>query len=247
MIKHIPIFFLLAALALTSCNPAFFYRPASIQPDHADVVYSHGVPALRTTVQGCEVVAELTSKGERDMSLNLYIRNNTDSAFTFFPREVEAHGFNSVSRRTPYRVFGADEYIRWKNNRDAWIAAGVIVATVATVVAIDRATDSGSNNNNNNNNQNNAGDFSSVAAGIDFVYDLTWWMAWTVPVAAEELPPPAYSPDFLLREHTLYPGEAVEGIVKVRAVAEYKNKILVEVPVNGAYAKFVFDRADYLR
>ena len=70
------------------------------------------------------------------------------------------------------------------------------------------------------------------------------WMAWTLPAETEEPPPPpASSPDFLLRDHTLYPGEAVQGVVKVRAEADFKNKILVEVPVNGAYAQFVFERA----
>lgn len=236
-----PLFFLalLGTFALASCSRLYYYEPADNQPDASDVIYTKGVPALRSNLQGCEVVAELTSKGERDMNLNLYIRNNTDSIFTFFPQDVQAYGFNYINKRIPYRVFGAEEYIRWKNTRDALIAAGIIVATVATVVAIDRATDGGGGGSNNLEDVGNG-----VSAGIDFVYDLTWWMAWTIPAAIENTPPPpAYSPDFLLRSHTLYPGEAVQGIVKVRAATEYKNKILVEVPVNGAYAKFVFDRA----
>lgn len=239
--KPVLSFLALSALVFTSCAPTYFYQPAENQPETSDVIYTRGVPALRTTVQGCEVVAELTSKGERDMNLNLYIRNNTDSTFTFFPQEVQAHGFNHINKRVPYRVFGAEEYIRWKNTRDALIAAGVIVATVATVVAIDRATDGGSGGSNSGSIEDVG---NGVSAGIDFVYDLTWWMAWTIPAAIENNPPPpAYSPDFLLRTHTLYPGEAVQGIVKVRAATEYKNKILVEVPINGAYTKFVFDRA----
>lgn len=229
---------LLAALFFASCAQRMFYRPAEHQPDVSNLIYTNGVPALRTSIQGCEVVAELTSKGERDMNLNLFIRNNSDSAFTFQPEQVQVHGYNHARQKVPYRVFEAEEYIRWKNNRDALIAAGVLVATVATIVAIDRATDSGGHN-------NGAEVVNNVSVGIDFVYDLTWWLAWTIPVVADNPPPPpAYSPDFLLRTHTLYPGEAVQGIVKVRAETEYKNKILVEVPVNGAYAQFVFDKAD---
>gem|GEM_PF-687127 len=233
---------LLAAIVFSSsCSQHFMYRPSPVQPDGANVIYSHGVPALRTSIQGCEVVAELTSKGERDMNLNLYIRNNSDSIFTFYPEQVQVHGYNHARQKTPFRVFGADEYIRWKNTRDALIAAGVVVATVATVVAINEASGGGSVGDGGNT-------YNYWSDGLGFAYDLTWWMAWTIPAIVDEpLSPPAYSPDFLLRPHTLYPGEAVQGIVKVRAKPEYKNKMLVEVPVNGAYVQFVFDRQQTYR
>lgn len=235
---------LFTILILSSCSPAMYYQPAEVQPETSDVVYAHGVPALRASVQGCEVVAELTSRGEKDMNLNVYIRNNSDSTFTFQPALVSARGYDGTGQWKPYRVFEAEEYIRWKNTRDALIAAGVVVATVATVVAIDRAVDNG-NNRSNNSISNDLDDASLV---LDFVYDLSWWMAWTIPAMVDEPPPPPeYSPDFLLRTHTLYPGEAVQGIVKVRANPMFKHKILVEVPVNGAYAKFVFDRARFVR
>ena len=82
---------------------------------------------------------------------------------------------------------------------------------------------------------------------LNLAYDITWWMAWTIPDSVDEMPPPPESsPDFLLREHTLYPGDAVQGIVKLRANADYKNKILVEVPVNGVYTRFVFDRSKHV-
>jgi len=85
---------LLAVLFFSSCSPRLFYEPATNQPDVSDVVYTHGVPALRTSIQGCEVVAELSSRGEKDMNLNVYIRNNSDSAFTFQPAQVQVHGYN---------------------------------------------------------------------------------------------------------------------------------------------------------
>ena len=236
--------FLLCALFLSSCAPSLYYQPAKTQPDVSDVVRSRGVPALRTSIQGCEVVAELSSKGERDMNLNLYIRNNSDSAFTFEPGRVEVHGYDMAGRKTPFRVFTAEEYIRWKNRRDALIAGAAIVATVATVAII-------ANNSKGSNSRSGHSDYSggeAIADVLHLAYDVTWWMAWTIPDAVEELPPPPESsPDFLLREHTLRRGQAVQGVVKVRAVAEFKNKILVEVPVNGAYAQFVFDRARRVR
>lgn len=236
---------LLCALFLSSCAPSLYYQPAKTQPDASDLVHSHGMPALRTSIQGCEVVAELSSKGERDMSLNLYIRNNSDSAFTFEPGQVEVHGYNIAGRKTPFRVFTAEEYIRWKNTRDAIIAGAAIVATVATVAIIANNTNGGHSRSSNN---HSSGDAGVIVDVLHLAYDVTWWMAWTIPDSDEELPPPPESsPDFLLREHTLHPGQAVQGIVKVRAVAEFKNKILVEVPVNGAYARYVFDRARRVR
>lgn len=238
---------LLCAMFLSSCAPALYYQPAKTQPDVSKVVYARGVPALRTTVQGCEVVAELSSKGEKDMSLNLYIRNNGDSAFTFEPGQVEVHGYNMMGQKKPYRVFTAEEYIHWKNTRDAIIAGVAIVATVATVAIIannTKGSDSKAGNANYYASENGAEVFVDV---LNLAYDISWWMAWTIPDNVDEMPsPPESSPDFLLREHTLYPGDAVQGIVKLRADAGYKNKILVEVPVNGVYTRFVFDRSKHV-
>lgn len=236
---------LLAALFLSSCSRSLYYLPAKTQPDVSEVVHTHGIPALRTSVQGCEVVAELSSKGQRDMSLNLFIRNNSDSAITFEPGQVQVRGYNVYGQKTPYRVFTAEEYIRWKNTRDALIVGAAVLATVAAVAIIANNTDGNSSNSNNNNQEYyNGNDAQVVLDVLNFAYDVTWWMAWTLPAETEEAPPPpASSPDFLLRDHTLYPGEAVQGVVKVRAEADFKNKILVEVPVNGAYAQFVFERA----
>lgn len=236
------IFPLLAALFLSSCARRMLYEPAANQPDASNVVYTHGVPALRSSIQGCEVVAELTSRGEKDMNLNVYVRNNSDSAFTFQPSLVKVRGYDGAGQWTPYRVFEADEYIRWKNRRDALIAAGIIVATVATILIIDELTD-------DNSGRNNTNEYRYASDGVDFFYDFSWWLTWTIPAAASEEPPspPITSSDLLLRPHTLYPGEAVQGIVKVRAKLDFKDKILVEVPVNGAYAQFVFDRTQRRR
>ncbi|MCB0576209.1 MAG: hypothetical protein KDC61_16760 [Saprospiraceae bacterium] len=226
---------LLSALFFVSCSRSMYYRPAASQPDVTDVIYTQGVPALRNSIQGCEVVAELTSRGATYMDLNLYIRNNSDSAFTFDPSGMEVHGYDRNGNRDAYRVFTAEQYIRHRDTRNAIIAGAVVVATVATVIAVSQ--NSGSS------------DIETPSRvtydAVNFAYDLSWFLAWTIPMAAEEPPPapPASSPDFLLRTHTLYPGEAVQGIVKLRANSEYDHKILVEVPVNGGYAQFVFDGA----
>ncbi len=214
--------FLLGALLLSSCAPSLFYQPAKTQPDVSDLVHSHGVPALRTSIQGCEVVAELSSKGERDMNLNLYIRNNSDSAFTFEPGRVEVHGYDMAGRKTPFRVFTAEEYIHWKNTRDAIIAGAAIVATIATVAII--ANNTKGSHSNSLQQLLSSGDAGVIVDVLHLAYDVTWWMAWTIPDSDEELPPPPESsPDFLLREHTLHPGQAVQGIVKVRSCGIQKQ------------------------
>ena len=103
---------------------------------------------------------------------------------------------------------------------------------MATVVAINN--DAGNNSNAEpgggyyNNNNNN-----------------WWWWAWSAPsiwIGPDGPPPPYASTDGLLRTQTLYGGESVQGLIKVKSDPEFREKILVEVPVNGAYAQFVFGK-----
>jgi len=50
--------------------------------------------------------------------------------------------------------------------------------------------------------------------------------------------------DGLLRPHTLYGREELRGIVKVQARLGFTDKIMVEIPIDGGYKQFVFDRRE---
>ena len=225
-------FFLCASLFGASCSQSFYYRPAADQPEQTAVIYNQGVPSLRAIVPDAEVAIDLTSQGQSMLNLGVFVRNDGDSLVTFQPEGVRVYGFNATGQRKEYRVFTAEQFIRRRNRQKAIIAGAVVVATVATVVAIhndvnnqpDVDPDNGYYNNNNDNNS-------------------WWWWAWSAPpiwIGPDAPAPPYASGDGLLRAQTLYAGESVQGLIKVKSDPEFREKILVEVPVNGAYAKFVF-------
>ncbi len=232
-----PIFFFFTfALLGVSCSQSFYYRPTADQPDQTTVVYNQGVPALRSLVPNAEVAADLTSQGQSMLNLGVFVRNEGDSLVTFLPEGVRVYGFNANGQRKEYRVFTAEQFIRRRKRQNAIIAGAVVVATVATVVAI----------NNDNNNRH-----SNVDSGNDHHYyndnNNWWWWAWSAPsiwIGNDGPPPPYASTDGLLRPQTLYSGESVQGLIKVKSDPEFRDKILVEVPVNGAYAQFVFGRME---
>lgn len=231
-----PIFLSLAlALFGTSCSQSFYYRPTADQPDQTTLIYNQGVPSLSALVPGAEVSTDLTSQGQSMLNLGVFVRNEGDSLVTFLPEGVRVYGYNANGQRKEYRVFTAEQFIRRRNRQNALIAGAIVVATVATVVAV---------NNDNNNHPSN------VDSGNGYRYNNDnnwWWWAWSAPsiwIGNDGPPPPYASTDGLLRPQTLYSGESVQGLIKVKSDPEFRDKILVEVPVNGAYAQFVFGRME---
>ncbi|MEO6759813.1 MAG: hypothetical protein ABIO24_10200, partial [Saprospiraceae bacterium] len=148
---------------------------------------------------------------------------------TFAPEGVRVSGFNAAGERREYRVYTAEQFIRRRNRQHAIIVGAVVVATVATVVAVN----------------NEAGSSANTDYGSNHYHsnDTWWWWAWSAPtiwIGPDAPPTPYASTDGLLRTQTLYAGESVQGLIKVKSDPNFRDKILVEVPVNGAYAKFVF-------
>ena len=219
--------FLSAALLGTSCSQSFYYRPTTDQPDRTELIYNQGVPSLRATVPNAEVATDLTSQGQSLLNLGVFVRNDGDSLVTFLPEGVRVSGFNAAGQRKEFRVFTAEQFIRRRNRQNAIIAGAIVVATVATVIAVNN--ESGNVGHGEPHNSNHYDDNS------------WWWWAWSAPpIWIGDAPAPFASTDGLMRAQTLYAGESVQGLIKVKSDPEFRAKILVEVPVNGAYAKFVF-------
>ncbi|MCY7330053.1 MAG: hypothetical protein LH618_15980 [Saprospiraceae bacterium] len=231
-----PIFLFLAfALFGTSCSLSFYYRPAANQPDQTTVVYNQGVPSLSALVPGAEVSTDLTSQGQSMLNLGVFVRNEGDSLVTFLPEGVRVYGYNAKGQRKEYRVFTAEQFIRRRNRQNALIAGAIVVATVATVVAVNNDVSNGANVDSGNApryNQNN---------------NNWWWWAWSAPslwIGPNGPREPYSSSDGLLRTQTLYSGESVQGLIKVKSDPEFRHKIVVKVPINGVYAEFVFGKME---
>lgn len=232
-------FFLLPFLLLASCAPYYRYQPAAEQPDLTTTYYHHGLPTLRSQLNGADISADLSIRGNRNMTLSLFVQNAGLQAFDVLPEDIKVTGYDAAGNKMSFQVLTAEQVIRRKRNRNLAIAGVAVAATVATVAVAANNLDS-PNVPDNDYRYNYEADF--------------WYSMATVPavvletsaiVAATQHAAPAApfrSSDGLLRRHTLYPDEALEGIIKIRARPDHLSKIEVEVPVEGGYAQFTFDR-----
>jgi hypothetical protein len=239
---------LLVILFLGACATHYYYNPAATQPGQTEAVYTRGLPGLRSQQFGADMTAGLSAKNENDLSLQVYIYNDSDDAYTFQPDAIRVSGYDAFGQMQPLRVFEASEYVKWKRNRDIMIGAAVVIATVALILIIHETTKDNNKSKGNNNN-------SDSGWANNYYYNPIGWIDFSVNTAfvvgAATSPPPQSNPaipeDGLLRTHTIYPGEAVQGIVKVRGKSPFLNRVLVEVPVNGAYHKFSFENKQKVR
>lgn len=232
-------------LGFSACVSTFYYRPSASQPGQMDAVYTKGLPGLRSQQFGADLTAGLSARGEKDLELLIYLYNDGDSAYTFDPKEVKASGYDAFGQMKPLRVFGAEEYIRWKNTRDILIGSAIVIGAVVAIVAISEATDHKSHGSGGGNNAAaRHSNYSTTLDWIDFSVNTSYLLAGALrpPTRVPEMPE-----DGLLREHTVYPGEAIQGVVKIRGSEPFLHRILVEVPVKGAYHKFVFENRTRVR
>jgi hypothetical protein len=216
-----PILLLIATMAIfSSCSRTFFYQPADQQPERTTIDYINGVPDLRAKATDGDVAATLTTNaGNGFLNLNLAVFNLGDTSFTFEPEMVKAYGYHKNGQRKELRVFSAREFIKRRNTKNAIIIGAV--AAVAITAAV-------------------AGSSSSRHSERDNDFDDFFFQPWFIINTPFNTAP--YTPrDGLLRSHTLYEDEALQGVVKIKKNLDYNEKILVEVPVNGEYVKFVFE------
>ena len=235
------LFALTAAALLTSCTSLRRYQAAAEQPDFTTVVYTHGTPALQSQINGAEITADLSVRGKRDLTLGLQVRNSGLGAFNFIPEKIRVFALDASGNKTPLRVLSANQVIQRNRNRNL-ILAGAVVATAAVAVAAAAGSDK---------------DGPDEQPCYNYYPDADFWYTATVAPAlvletaalAHQInntptPPPAITipPDGLLRRHTVFPEETLQGIIKIRAQPGLMDKILVEVPVEAGFAQFVFDR-----
>lgn len=221
------LFVLFCLFALGSCQRQYFYRPATTQAETAKPVYNQGVPSLRFEENGIELSLDLTAHNHRDLNLSLHIRNHGDSVFNFFPEQIRATGFNAAGAKTDLRVFTPRQYQRRQNAQIALVATTVAAGAMAGALAIaDKINDNAPADEEDHDDS-----------------DGWYWVTATTPaiLLLPDARPNAIPGSGLLRTHSIAPGEAVQGVVKVQGRSSFSDKIVVEIPINGAYKRFVFD------
>jgi hypothetical protein len=228
-------------LACTSCAN-YVYQPAATQPENTELAYVNGLATTRAQVSDANVTVQLRHEGGRGVyDLNLFLRNLGEENITFFPEQVNVYGYNKKGEVQKLKVFTADEFVRRRRRNNAIVAGVVVAATVATAVAVSESNNNNHDTPHHHHNDNN-----------------DWWLYSALtpmvvlnngyaPVVVGPYSAPFVAPDRLVRRHTLYAEEALQGIIKIKRESGFDERFLVEVPVNGQYAKFVFDAKMRLR
>ena len=218
-------FVLLITLSGASCSYRYYYQPANTQPQQASTVYTHGVPALRLYKDSVEVFAELTNENTLMHELNIYIRNDRSTPLEFDPSTILVTGYHGDGTTELFRVFSAEQYISKRQTEAVLISVAAIAAVTTAAVISANNSNSGSVENTN-----------------DFDDNVFWWLSVSPNIIINNPFQAPYMPsDGLLRRYTLFPGDALQGVVKVKARNSNYQHVLVEVPVDSAYLKYHFD------
>lgn len=233
-------------LGLSACVSTYYYRPAATQPGQMEAVYTRGLPGLRSRQFGGDLTAGLSARGEKDLSLLVYVYNDSDSAYTFDPEAIQASGYDAFGQMQPLRVFGAEEYRRWKNTRDILIGTAIVIGTVAAIIAVSKATDHHHGSSSSGGGGDRGGWHADYYTTLDWI-DFSFNTAFLISSAPPPTVVPEVTEDGLIRKQTLNPGEAIQGVVKIRGKSNFLHRILIEVPVAGAYHKFIFEHRTPVR
>ena len=138
------------------------------------------------------------------------------------------------------RMFSKDEYVNRVNNRQAWAAFGLSMATVVTAVTLDAAING------------SYYDSWDRSPGSDFWHDLSSVMITEAAVVGNVLIAGYMTNEMIkvqqnnigyLQNYLIKPKNAICGY----ALAKYdssSSKILVNVPVNGVVYSFSWDASD---
>lgn len=206
---------------LTGCTPPRYLQPTREQNSNTEILYHSGNPYIRSTMDNTEVSAQVMARGGRSLSLDLLCYNDGKEIAEIIPTDISAIGYNDLGIPYSFRVFSAEQYIRRRNTRNAIIGGVVVVATVASAIALSD---------------------NALANGGNFNANWFLWSLSTVPsiVLDSRAVSPAISNDGLARPHSLLPNSGYRGIVMIQGKAEFMHRIDLTVPVNGVPHRFSF-------
>ena len=141
---------------------------------------------------------------------------------------VLSHGDGTTE---PFRVFSAEQFISKRQTEAVLISVAAIAAvTTAAVISANNANPGSIENTN------------------DFDDNVFWWLSISPNIIINNpFQAPFMPADGLLRRYTLFPGDALQGGVKVKARNSSYQHVLVEVPVDSAYLKYHFGAPQRLR
>jgi hypothetical protein len=239
--KALSFYFFAACLVLSACNNRYMYQPVTPQAN-ATTSYNQGLPVLEGNLGAAPLHADLTSRGKRDMALRLSIENGAQEPLTFEPEKIKVTGYNASGQAAPFKVYTAEEYIRHRNTRNAIIVGSAVVATVAIVAIAANADSKDIGKPGHHRNEN-----------YSYFFDPFWFNVPTFFIQAgtrqAEAASNVYMPqDGLLRRHTIYSGELLQGVVRIKAKPGYTQRIKIEIPdAYGLYQSFEFDHQMRLR
>ena len=230
--KQLPL--LLFLFLAASCSHKITYAPAPQQPGFAEEVFNHGKAALRTTLPDAELAAQLGAEGNRFYNLGLFVRNQSMADFTVFPDSILAFGYNSLGNGVPLKVYAADKFRKRQRQNDIILSSVVIAAAAASIAVLADDVDS------------ECLDFTPIyyvdgVANTGAQWDWAMESTPTLGYVPASDAPSLMSNDGLLRAQTIYPGESVQGVVKIRTKPGFDQKILLKIPVNGVYAELIFE------
>lgn len=224
---------------LFSCTANYRYLPASEQPDLSNIRYYNGSPFLQSQLNGASIAVELTSIGDRSLTLHLSVTNAGLEPFDFFPEQTRVTGYDASGKSMPFKVFSAEQVIRQEKHRDLAVAGIALLATATAIAVAVNANDSNPPDPNQQNVYDDQSEFWYTVATAPAL--LVEAVAVNSAVHKTELFTPA---DGLLRRHTLYPGETLQGVMKIKARSGFLEHIVVEVPAGTGSAPFRFEHRE---
>jgi len=208
-------------ILLAGCAQPRYLQPAREQNSNSEILYHSGNPYIRSTMENAEVSAQVLARGGRTLSLDLLCYNDGSEILDIVPADISVTGYNDLGIPYTFKVFSAEQYIRRRNTRNAIIGGVVVVATVASAIALSD---------------------NALANGGNFNANWFLWSLSTVPsiVLDNRALSPAISDDGLARPHSLLPQSGYRGIVMIVGKQEFMHRIDMTVPVNGVPHRFTF-------
>lgn len=168
--------------------------------------------------------------------VSVYIQNNSpeNAYFNFDSASITAGGGR-------VRLFSHDEYVRRVNNRQAWTAFGLSMATVVTAATLDAAINSSYYNG-----------WDNYSPGRDFAHDFSSFIIEESAAVGSVLIGGYMTNEMIkvqqnnigyLKNYMVAPKNAVSGY----ALAKYDpsvNQIFVNLPINGVVYSFRWNTAN---
>ncbi len=228
-------------LLTIGCSNSYYLKPVIRSNDNMDVIYHEGKPVALSFGEETTVGLYCIKTTDNELLLHvLYTNESSEKRITVIPEDIKIYGVDKQLQKKQLKVYSAKEYLRKMQRKQNWATVALAVAGAMEAEEAAKSTSTTS---------------AYVTGSGGYAYGSATTQTYDASKKAEvearnraEIAKTQQQyalintavEQGLIKSHTLFPEQRIEGNVMVKFKKSYSNRFIIKIPIGKEVHTIIF-------